>query len=238
VLPPADGHEWLSLAGDDGSTWLLDVTFLRSGYSCIYGQGCPGIEHGAAAHGCCNHGAHFSDGADRRTTARYADRLGPDEWQHHRRARAKGGPFKRVNGDGWMTRLVDGACIFLNRADHPRGAGCALHQAALARGERPMDWKPDVCWQVPLRLDIHTDDYGHDTFLLRAWERRDWGEGGTYFDWWCVEEPEAYGSPAPVYRTMAAELAELMGDELYRRMCAVLDERTAATPVTLGATRH
>jgi hypothetical protein len=243
VLPPADGHEWLSLTADDGSTWLVDVTFVASGYGCIYGRGCPGIDHAApASHGCCNHGAHLADGADRRTTARYAARLRADEWQHRRRARAKGGPFKRVGDDGWMTRLVDGACIFLNRADHPGGPGCALHQAALARGERPMDWKPDVCWQVPVRLDIHTDDHGHDTFLLRAWERRDWGEGGADFDWWCTEEAEAYGHAAPLYRTMAAELAELMGDELYQRLCALLDarslERVAGTAVTLGVTRH
>lgn len=139
-----------------------------------------------------------------------------------------------------MTRLVDGACIFLNRSDHPRGAGCALHQAALARGERPMDWKPDVCWQVPLRLEIHTDDYEHDTYLLRAWERRDWGAGGADFDWWCIEEEEAYQGATPVYRTMAAELEELMGEPLYRRLRALLDARgsTSPVPVTLGAARR
>ena len=229
MLPPADGHEWLSLAGDGDSTWLLDVTFLGSSYGCVYGRGCPGITEGAASLGCCNHGAHFTDTADRLTTARYAQRLLPHEWQHHRRGRARG-PFKRVGDDGWMTRLVDGACVFLNRPDHPGGAGCALHQAALARGERPMDWKPDVCWQVPLRLDIHTDDYDHDTFLLRAWERRDWGGGGASFDWWCTEEPEAYDHATPLYRTMTDELVELMGEGIYRKLCAVLDQRYPAPP--------
>jgi hypothetical protein len=237
VLPPADGHEWLSLTADDGSTWLVDVTFLESGYGCIYGRGCPGIE-GAEDHGCCTHGAHFTDAADRKTTLRYASRMRPDEWQYHGRAAAKGGPLKRATGGGWMTRRVDGACIFLNRADHPGGGGCSLHQAALARGERPMDWKPDVCWQVPVRLEIHTDDYGHDTYLLRAWERRDWGEGGADFEWWCIEEGPAYLEPEPVYRTMVDELRELMGDELYARLRESLDRRAISTPVTLTATRR
>lgn len=240
MLPPADGHEWISLTADDGSTWLLDVTFLSSGYGCIYGQGCPGIDVGLASHGCCTHGAHLSDAADRKTTARYAARLTAEEWQHQRRARARGGPFKPAPGGGSMTRLVDGACIFLNRSDHPGGAGCALHQAALVRGERPMDWKPDVCWQVPLRLEIHTDDYEHDTYLLRAWERRDWGAGGADFDWWCIDEEEAYRGATPLYRTMGAELEELMGEPLYRRLRAVLDTRhtTSPVPVTLGAARR
>ena len=236
MLPPADGHHWLSFA-DDGSTWLVDVTFLASGYGCIYGRGCPGIDEGAASLGCCSHGAHFTDAADRKTTARYVERLQPHEWQHRRRAEAKGGPFKKVPGGGEMTRLVDGACIFLNRADHPGGAGCALHQAALNRGERPLDWKPDVCWQVPVRLEVHTDDYGHDTYLLRAWERRDWGEGGSYFDWWCIEEAAAYRSPNPLYRTMAAELVELMGEGPYRRLCELLEPSSGAVPVTLSGLR-
>lgn len=236
MLPPADGHEWLSLTAEDGASWLVDVTFLESGYGCIYGHGCPGIEDGGWAEGCCTHGAHFSDAADRKTTARYVARLQPHEWQHHRRAAAKGGPFKKTPDGGWMTRRVDGACIFLNGDDHPNGAGCALHQAALARGERPMDWKPDVCWQVPLRLEIHTDDHGHDTFLLRAWLRRDWGEGGADFDWWCIEEEAAHHSPEPVYRTMGDELAELMGAELHDRLCRLLEQRALSTPVTLSAT--
>jgi hypothetical protein len=225
VLPPADGHEWLSLSADDGSTWLVDVTFLSSGYGCIYGRGCPGIDHGAASHGCCNHGAHFSDGADRRTTARYADRLRPDEWQHWRRAQAKGGPFKRAPGDGWMTRLVDGACIFLNRADHPGGPGCALHQAALARGERPMDWKPDVCWQLPLRLQEHTDEHGHVTSTLREWKRRDWGEGGHEFHWWCTDSPDAFVGDDLVYVTMRDEIVEMIGRPVYELLARQLKER-------------
>ena len=52
------------------------------------------------------------------------------------------------------------ACIFLNRPGFEGGAGCALHIAALEAGERPMDWKPSVCWQVPIRLEHSTDEIG------------------------------------------------------------------------------
>ena len=88
-----------------------------------------------------------------------------------------------------MTRLVDDACIFLNRPGSPQGAGCALHVAALEAGERPLDWKPNVCWQLPLRLEHSTDENGHVTSRLRDWKRRDWGDGGHEFHWWCTEAP-------------------------------------------------
>ena len=81
---------------------------------------------------------------------------------------SKGGPFKQKKSGEWVTRKTKGACIFLNRPDFPGGQGCALHRAALEREERPVDWKPDVCWQVPIRLDIHTDDYDNDTLAKIA----------------------------------------------------------------------
>ncbi len=41
-------------------------------------------------------------------------------------------PVSAKNKAGeWMTRLVDDACIFLNRPGFAAGAGCALHTAAL-----------------------------------------------------------------------------------------------------------
>ena len=37
-------REWASFIADDGDTWHFDMTFFRSSYRCIYGQGCQGIE--------------------------------------------------------------------------------------------------------------------------------------------------------------------------------------------------
>ncbi len=64
-----------------------------------------------------------------------------------------------------------------------------------------MDWKPDVCWQLPLRLEEKVDDNDHITKVLREWKRRDWGEGGFEFHWWCTEAPDAFvGQPHPCTR--------------------------------------
>ena len=60
----------------------------------------------------------------------------------------------------WRTRLVDDACIFLNRPDFPAGPGCALHLHAHAhRASTIQRVKPEVCWQLPLRrIDDEQDD--------------------------------------------------------------------------------
>ncbi len=233
--------EWLELEDGDTTTWLVDTSFLLSSYECIYGRGCRsvGVEPDPSdTLGCCIHGAHFVDGDDRRRTAARAAELEPGEWQHHQKAEKRGGPLKRKKKGEWVTRRADGACIFLNREGFDGGVGCALHLAALNRGERPIDWKPSVCWQLPIRLDVHTDEYGYETVLVRAWQRRDWGPGGDDFNWWCTEADEAYVGNAPVYETARDELTELMGDDVYRRLVAALEMRRSETPVVLGAPRR
>ncbi len=236
MTPAADGRQWIELTDDEGTTWLFDVGFLLSDYHCIYGQGCPSIEtepDPTGTIGCCSHGAHFIDREDRVRVQGHAERLTAAQWQHHDRAEAKGGPFKKKGGD-WMTRKAGGACIFLNRDGFEGGSGCALHLGALAAGERPLDWKPTVCWQLPIRLDVHTDDYGHETVLVRAWHRRDWGPGGDEFHWWCTESPLAHGATVPFYRTASEELAELLGADLHRRLVAALARHGSETPVVLA----
>jgi hypothetical protein len=221
-------HEWVSFEDDEGDTYAFDVTFLTSAWTCIFGQGCLGVLDGPAPeleHGCCSYGAHFSDKADVKRVRKAIKQLTSDDWQLKKKAKKLGGPIT-VNDDGdTVTRVVDGACIFLNRPDSPRGAGCALHQAALAVGERPLDWKPEVCWQLPLRLDNHTDDNGHTTYTLREWKRRDWGEGGSEFHWWCTEDPLAFREHRPVYVTSRDEIVEMVGEAMYDRFVAYLDER-------------
>lgn len=243
--PPDVPHRWISLADDQGDTWMFDVTFLMSNFGCIYGQGCPSIAAEpeslppgrAEALGCCVHGAHFADDTDLADTAAYAALLSDEDWQFRRRAIRKGGAFKQNAEGAWVTRRAKGACIFLNREDHPGGPGCALHTKALTLGQRPIDWKPDVCWQVPIRLDVHTDDYGHDTVFVRAWERRDWGEGGFDFHWWCSEESAAYHGLEPLFETAAEELIELVGADIYRRLARELRAIGQETPVQLSPHR-
>lgn len=216
---PEDLHEWVSFDDpDQARTWVFDVTFLTSPWRCIFGEGCQGVLTGPSQdleQGCCSYGAHFVDSEDEATTLASADRLTADQWQYKDLARRRGGPTKRNKSGEIKTRLVDGACIFLNRPGFEGAIGCALHRGALDAGERPLDWKPDVCWQLPLRLEDHTDAEGHVTSTLREWKRRDWGAGGAEFHWWCTEDPEAFVGRQPVYRTNRDEIVEMVGETVY-----------------------
>jgi hypothetical protein len=220
-----DVHEWISF-DDVGHrrTWVADATFLRSNWSCIYGNGCKGVLDADAvemAQGCCSYGAHFVDDDDVQTVVSAVVRLTPADWQFHKQGMKKG--FLDSADDGaTVTRLVDDACIFLNRPDFEGGPGCALHRAALAAGERAMDWKPNVCWQLPLRLDSQTDDHGHMISTLREWKRRDWGPGGDEFHWWCTETHEAFVGTVPVYEYLRDEIIGMVGQEVYDRMVVLL----------------
>jgi hypothetical protein len=248
---------------DEQRTWVFDATYLRSNYMCIYGCGCKGILDEPAPElqqGCCSHGAHFVDDDDIANLVRHAERLTPEQWQFHDTGRSKKGRSKKGKGkkgskgtaekgclaegepeaDGspvTTTRVVDGACIFLNRVGFDGGVGCALHIAALEAAERPMDWKPSVCWQVPLRLEHSTDESGHVTSRLREWKRRDWGEGGSEFAWWCTEEPDAFVGSEPLYASAKDEIVELVGEHVYDAMVQQL-ERPNWVPLPHPAVRR
>ena len=93
--------------------------------------------------------------------------------------------------------------------------------------------------QKPVRLEHHTDESGDALHTLRDWRRRDWGEGGEEFGWWCTEEPAAFSGPSAVYESLADEIAELVGPQRYRTLADYLDRRRtpnadAATPVMLS----
>jgi hypothetical protein len=227
-------REWVSFEDpDEDRTWVFDVTFLRSGWTCIWGSGCQGVLTDAApelAQGCCSYGAHFGDNADVKRVKKIAAKLTADQWQFRKQGRERGVTKRGADGVT-VTRLVQDACIFLNRPGFPAGAGCALHLAALQNGDRPLDYKPEVCWQLPLRREDQEEDDGHVTSRIVEWQRRHWGEGGYEFHWWCTEAPEAFVGREPVYRTMREELVELVGKRVYERVAAYLDERDAR-PVT------
>ena len=193
-LTPDDAHEWISFEDDEEErTWVFDVTFLTSNWNCIFGNGCQGVLTGPApelVQGCCSYGAHFIDKKDARRVEKAAATLTAEQWQNH-------GTKKKVihenkNGE-IVTRLVEDACIFLNRPGFAGGVGCALHVAAMKRGVDHMTLKPEVCWQLPLRREDEVDDdEGHVISTIRQWDRRHWGEGGREFHWWCTEAPEAF----------------------------------------------
>ena len=234
IRPPEDLHEWISFDDpDEERTWVFDVTFLSSPWTCIFGQGCPGVLTEPApelVHGCCSYGAHFTDNADRRRTERLAKKLSPSEWQFKKQSDRRGGPIK-VDGRRRVRSPVSstGPASSSTVPGFPTGPGCALHQAALRRDQRPLDWKPEVCWQLPLRRIDETDVYGHVTSTVREWKRRDWGEGGDDFHWWCTDSHEAFVAKEPVYESMRDELVELVGETPYRMFVELVRRRNGTS---------
>lgn len=241
---PEGAHEWMSFPDpDDERTWLFDVTFLESNWTCIFGRGCQGVMTGPApelVQGCCSYGAHFTGAKDARRVENAAATLTPEQWQFWRQGQPRDGGRPRVvkrsrSGD-LSTRLVKDACIFLNRPDFPGGAGCALHRAAMDRGVPHLELKPDVCWQLPLRREDEVADDGYVTSVIRQWDRRDWGPGGDEFHWWCTEDPEAFVGSRPVYEELADELIALSGRKIYKRLVRYLQAR-AGRPSANGSRR-
>jgi hypothetical protein len=108
---------------------------------------------GRAEDGCCTHGAFYADEQDEERVERFAGQLKAKHWQHAALGRAEGvSELDELEGEpARRTRTVDGACVFLNRPGFVGGAGCALHALAERSGLHPLETKPDVCWQLPVR---------------------------------------------------------------------------------------
>jgi hypothetical protein len=211
---------------DPAQVYRCDLTWLTSRWACIYGEGCAGIYADRPDDGCCTLGAHFADRADELRVGRAARQLTRELWQYKRAARSGGwveleDPETVAEGDApaRKTRVVDGACIFLNRPGFAAGQGCALHLLA-ARGARPVtETKPDVCWQLPIRRQFRTVTRSDDTSYLEIsigeYGRDGWGPGGHDLDWYCTANTEAHRGAEPVYRNNTAELVALMGAAAY-----------------------
>jgi hypothetical protein len=214
---------------DPDQVFRCDLTWLTSSWTCIFGQGCPGIYADAPDVGCCTLGAHFSDRDDERRVAAQVAELTPEQWQFHPGRKPRKSDWVETDDDGERKTLVhehegQSACIFQNRPDFapdggPGGAGCALHGMALERGQHPLETKPDVCWQLPIRRTYRTverqDDTSYVEVSIGEYDRRGWGPGGHDLDWYCSGNTEAHVAVEPLYVTNEPELVELMGRPAY-----------------------
>jgi hypothetical protein len=90
-----------------------------------------------------------------------------------------------------------------------------LHLAAAEYGEPATDWKPSVCWQLPIRVEWEMQPDGIEHATVRRWSRADWGDEGTTMAWCCTEEPEAYVGDRAVIESLADELTALAGEAVY-----------------------
>ena len=124
---------------------------------------------------------------------------------------------------------VDGqqSCVFANRPGfHPGngigGGGCALHALAVQEGRNPLETKPDVCWQLPVRRtfrDVERPDGSTYTEVsIAEYDRRGWGPGGHDLDWYCTGNTEAHVAVEPVFITYGPELTELIGAKAYAEL--------------------
>jgi hypothetical protein len=227
----------------EGTHWRFERAFLTSNWRCLFGDGCRGILDRPAeelGQGCCSLGAHFGEGpageAEAMAISALAAMIPDDRFQFRSAVEDHTGLGVFGDRERTHTRVVEGACIFLNRPGFAGGAGCALHLAALAAGESPTEWKPSVCWQLPLRIDWEAIDETTESATVRRWTRRDWGEHGQTMAWCCTEIAdggEAYRGGDPVVVTQRDELVALAGETVYVELRRRLDDNSepASAPV-------
>jgi hypothetical protein len=255
-VPLDFAREWFEFTdpADAEHRVRADLTWLCSRWTCIFGRGCHGVVPGRPDDGCCSHGAFFSDRADEKRVRRFATELTPEYWQYAaaavRPGKAKLDVVEKDNvGDDEnrkRTRTVDGACIFLNRPGFEGGEGCSLHALALRTGRHPLETKPEVCWQLPVRREQEWVDRPDSTRVLLStvteFDRRGWGEGGHDLNWWCTSSPEAHIGNEPLYVSYAPELIALIGEAAYDELARVCADRlklglVAVHPATAAAAK-
>ena len=163
----------------------------------------------------------MADGEEAMTISALAATLPPQLWQHHSHRNADDVFSSDARSN---TKVVDGACIFLNRPGFDGGVGCALHIAAEAAGESPTEWKPSVCWQLPIRVDW--EDHGAtEQATVRRWSRADWGDEGKTMAWCCTEGSDAYVGEVRVVDSLATELTGIAGEAVYVQLRSRLDTK-------------
>ena len=225
-------REWVEFVDPADPEHLIraDLTWLLSRWSCIFARGCHGIVAGRSADGCCSHGAFFTDADDEKRVRAAARKLTRATWQYYRRGFENYTEMDELDGKpARRTALVDGACVFLNREGFPGGHGCALHSQALRDGVHPLEYKPDVCWQLPIRREQEWITRPDGTRMLLSvigeFDRRGWGEGGHDLHWWCTSSPEAHGASRPLYQEYEPELTALIGKDAYGKLAELCARR-------------
>jgi hypothetical protein len=78
-----------------------------------------------------------------------------------------------------------------------------------------MDWKPSVCWQLPIRVEWERRDERTEIATVRRWSRADWGEEGETMAWCCTEGKLAYVGEERVVDSLRPEIEEIVGRPVY-----------------------
>ncbi|MFD4353853.1 hypothetical protein ACFWPK_04575 [Nocardia sp. NPDC058519] len=250
-------REWIEFTdpANDEHQIVADLTWLLSRWTCVFGTpACQGIIAERPDDGCCSHGAFLADKDDRKRLNGAVKMLTPDDWQLMGEATENGKVVKKgyleldelEDEPALRTRRFDGACIFLNRPGFAAGPGCALHIMAVRKGIEPLEVKPDVCWQLPIRRTQDWVERPDGVQILRTvvteYDRRGWGPGGLDLDWYCTGSPDAHVGAKPVWQSYGPELRELLGAPAYDELAKHCRRReglglVAVHPATVEAER-
>ncbi|CAB4933307.1 unannotated protein [freshwater metagenome] len=246
-------REWVEFPDPDNAEHVIaaDLTWLLSNWTCVFGTpACQGTVEGRPDDGCCSHGAFLSDEDDKRKLDESVKLLTPQDWQLMDKGLDKKGYVEYDDLDdeqSLRTRRYKGACIFQNRPGFEGGIGCALHSMALRKGIEPLEVKPDVCWQLPIRRtqDWVTRPDGSEILktTIGEYDRRGWGEGGLDLHWYCSGSPDAHVGAKQVFESYKPELTELLGKAAYEELASLCKRRRglgliAVHPATREAQRR
>ena len=228
-------REWIEFVdpANPKEIFKCDLTWLTSNWTCLFGNGCKGLDADKPDSGCCSDGAYYSSDEDEERVEKAAARLTPDIWENYSVARK--GKTLRISELGLdkdrKTKKVNGNCIFMNQKGFSGGYGCALHTLALKEGVHFVETKPDVCWQLPIRRSFEERIVGDNKVsvtVIGEYERLAWGEGGADFDWYCTSNTEAHIGKEPVYISSKNELVALLGPSGYKELARHCDVRMEA----------
>lgn len=262
--------DWVQFHAPDkngvDTEWNVNLTFLLSGYQCIYGQGCPGHfgitdRFIAPDVACCSDGFYVRDENDHANIEDRIKQLTDADWDIKNRKYVEKHGWKIARGeDNIKSRVMDGGCVFANRTDGSAGKpGCAFVALANRMGEEVDDstveghashtnYMPAICHEVPLRFEWvdgydPEDPLSYNVCHIDAWDASKWtsqeGPGQEQDDWmcwWCVDSPEAYINETALMVRMKDTIISLTGQTFYDELVKVVERKQPKVDPMHGAT--
>jgi hypothetical protein len=241
----------LESSDDEGNIWVtkyrVNVSFMKSRWACRFGS-CPGVLITGANTdlACCQIGVHIEKGEDIAQVRRAVKQLTAEDADNYAEITGEAGWYYKIprkareKGDQYMyhTRLKDGGCIFVNRADGPTGKpGCSLHVLADRLGLHHSDTKPKICWAIPFGTveEAFDENDKTDVVTITGTNASIWGavsdEHLVHAGYWCTETPDAYNGGDEVYVSAEVELRKLLTDRVYEAMAEILSKTERRFPM-------
>lgn len=222
-------------------TIRVDASFLMSNWTCLFGNGCPGLFTPNESVirddvGCCKDSFYVQDDEDQDKIVQMISQLTDDDWDIELSEEVEKNGWLMIGEDGEPKgRVFEGSCVFNNRnggsADQP---GCAFVAMSRRTGGDHIDVMPNVCWMLPLKYEqVDDSDF---LFELGPWTIDKWFverdhinsiQNPGFCSWWCVDSPEPYVGAEPVYKAMERELRQVVGDHAYETIREALEARVA-----------